>query len=847
MTRRGFLHVQILSVVISIMAIPAAAQQRAWNETGEPVSGWEFVDQGIQDYMQTWNVPGAAMAVTVEGRLVFSRGYTWDAPIVDPVQPDSLFRIASMSKPITSVAIHQLIERGLLTYETRLVGVLDLRPPPGMESDERLAEVTVDDLLYHVGGWDRDQTFDPMFYDEVIAEALGVDLPISKVDIATYMTGQPMQFEPGSRFNYSNYGYCLLGLIIEEITGRDYSEWVAENVFQPIGVGRPRRGHTSFFERSPGEVIYHGANGEDPYRWNIENMDSHGGWVLSAPDFARFMCALFEDPDSSLLLSRESIEAMVEVSPVTFGVGYARGWSASQDSGSGETAYGHGGSLPGTISTGRWSSGGVSVVAFINTRKNTDDLNLADPTSNPTHDLFESVGIMTDHLGAALAESWIPVVASGGGSGGSVWRSDVGLLNRSALTNQVRVRLETQGLVVDQEFELEPGEQVVIEDIVAGSGNSGSGSLRIFSFEPLTISSRTFNVSDEGTFGQFLGGVTGPGGLMNGDSAVLMHLREDDIARSNIGVLNAGRRNARVQIVLFDGSGIEIGRGTKSINPRHIKQINRPFESIGGRTDIAAGYAVVTVLEGEEVVVYGSVVDAGTNDPTTIPMKTGNGATELHVAAAARGEGVEGSVWRTDLGLLNPGTEPTDATVIFHASAGSDGSANFSLASGEHLVISDVVGFLGGEGSGSLEILADTPIMVSSRTYNQSDEGTFGQYLDGIDVVGMALSDSSVWLPQLQQNPNFRTNIGLHNAGGSQAKVRLHLHDSDGSILSTTQRNIEPGGRIQFQEPFDRIAGRNDISSGYAVVEIVDGVAMTAYASIVDNGTNDPTTVPMVR
>ncbi len=270
-----------------------------------------------RDYMQTWAVPGAVLSLAVQGRLVFSRGYTWDLPDAEVVQPDSLFRIASASKPITSVAIHQLIERGLLSYDTRVVDVLELQPPPGRTADPRLNQVTVDHLLYHTGGWDRDMTFDPMFNDAMIAASLGADLPISKDDIATFMTGQPMQFEPGSRYVYSNYGYCLLGLIIEEITGRDYSEWVAENIFQPIGVGRPRRGHTAIHERVPGEVRYYGANGEDPYRWNIENMDAHGGWILAAPDYIRFLSALFDDFDASPLLSRQSIQNMVRVNTGT--------------------------------------------------------------------------------------------------------------------------------------------------------------------------------------------------------------------------------------------------------------------------------------------------------------------------------------------------------------------------------------------------------------------------------------------------------------------------------------------------------------------------------------------------
>jgi len=831
-------------IVIVAAAIPATAQQRVWTETGEPVAGWEFVDDGVQDYLQTWAVPGAVLSLAVQGQLVFSRGYTWDAAEAEVVQPDSLFRIASASKPITSVAIHQLIERGLLSYGTRIVDVLDLQPQPGRTADPRFDDVTIDHLLYHTGGWDRDQTFDPMFLDGLIATSLGVDQPISKHDIATYMTGQPLQFDPGARYVYSNYGYCLLGMIIEEITGRDYSEWVAENVFQPIGVGRPRRGHTAIHERAPGEVRYYGTGGDDPYRWNIENMDAHGGWIVAAPDYVRFLSALFDDFDASPLLSRQSIENMVRVNEAT-SENYGRGWTVLEENG--QMVYGHQGSLPGTLTQTRWADPGIAFAAFINTRKNMANLEIEDPTVIPNHDLFGSMGVVDRELGAALAESWIPVVANGAGAGGSLWRSDVGLLNRSTLTNQVKVRMEMPGLAVDRDLELAPDEHLVMNDIVSELGLSGSGSLRIFSFEPLTVASRTYNSSDEGTFGQYLGGVTGPGGLVNGDTAVLMHLREDETARSNIGILNAGRREARIQVVLYDGAGAEVGRANRTVDPRKIKQLNRPFDSIGGRTDINPGYAVITVLDGEEVVVYGSVVDAGTNDPTTIPMKDDAGATLVRVAAAARGEGAQGSVWRTDLGLLNLGAVTVEASVIFHPSSGPDLAVSVTLSPGEHQVLDDVVGRLGGEGSGSLEIASSIPLLASSRTYNQSLAGSFGQYLDGFydwDTVG---EDDRVWLPQLQQNTEFRTNIGLFNTSEEQARVRVDLHDGDGFLLSTTLRNIAAGDRVQLQEPFDRIAGRNDITSGYAVVGVVAGSGISAYASVVDNRTNDPTAVPMAR
>jgi hypothetical protein len=326
-----------------------------------------------------------------------------------------------------------------------------------------------------------------------------------------------------------------------------------------------------------------------------------------------------------------------------------------------------------------------------------------------------------------------------------------------------------------------------------------------------------------------------------------MHLRQDGVARSNIGILNAGRRQTRVQVELFDGWGAEVASFEVRVEPREIEQFNQPFADPGGRTDVATGYAVLTVLDGEEVVVYGSVVDAGTNDPTTIPMKTGGGATTAHVAAAAHVDGVAGSVWRTDLGILNTGADATAISVVFHQTDGPDLTTDLVLESGQHRVLEDVVGLLGGEGSGSLEILAELPVLVSSRTYSQGDLGTFGQYLDGLSGADTVSAGASVWLSQLQQSSEHRTNIGLHNSGITDAEVELRLHDADGSVLSTSQHLVAAGDRIQLQEPFDHLAGRSDIDSGYAVVEVVSGSGISAYASVIDNRSNDPTTIPMAR
>ncbi len=130
---------------------------------------------------------------------------------------------------------------------------------------------------------------------------------------------------------------------------------------------------------------------------------------------------------------------------------------------------------------------------------------------------------------------------------------------------------------VERELELAPGESRVIPDAVDWFGRTGFGPLQVFSSEALTVTSRTFNQSTEGTFGQSLDGVTATGGLESGESVVLMQLREDDEARTNIGILNQWRGFARVEVELYDDNGSLVHADTWIIPPLHTVQVNRPF------------------------------------------------------------------------------------------------------------------------------------------------------------------------------------------------------------------------------------------------------------------------------
>ncbi len=189
-------------------------------------------------FMREHKPPGAALAVTYHGRLVYARGFGYaNLEKHEPVRPASLFRIASVSKPFTTAAVMHLIEQGKLRLDDRVFPILRLQPhlERGSRLDLRWHDITVWHCLQHTGGWNRDKSFDPMsaVAAERVAKALRVPLPIHPKQIIRYTMGKPLDFAPGTAYAYSNFGYCVLGRVIEAVSGKPYHEFVRQKILAP--------------------------------------------------------------------------------------------------------------------------------------------------------------------------------------------------------------------------------------------------------------------------------------------------------------------------------------------------------------------------------------------------------------------------------------------------------------------------------------------------------------------------------------------------------------------------------------------------------------------------------------
>lgn len=381
-----------LSLACLVAAADPPPRDPAMVTTGTANPNLVSFDDLMRGFMQKRHVPGGALAVVKNGRLVYARGYGWaDVEHHVPVQPTSRFRIASLSKMFTAAAILTLVRQGKLGLDAPAFPRLHLQPhlEPGTKVDPRLWRITVRQLLQHTGGFDSAKSFDPMFRPAQIAEAVGVPAPANQKAIIRYMMGRPLDFEPGTRYAYSNFGYCVLGRVIEAVSGMLYGDYVQKYVLGPVGIKDMRLGRTALRQAAPREVHYYQPNDGDvpsvypgqgtvPYCYggfDLEAMDSHGGWIASAMDLARFAVnvdRLFPPALAAQMYARPKAPVGYEANGSPSPAYYGFGWEVRPIGTPGAANRWHTGSLPGTYTLLVRRFDGLTWVVLFNERSEGD-------------------------------------------------------------------------------------------------------------------------------------------------------------------------------------------------------------------------------------------------------------------------------------------------------------------------------------------------------------------------------------------------------------------------------------------------------------------------------------------
>jgi CubicO group peptidase (beta-lactamase class C family) len=334
------------------------------------------IDRVVESFVQRARVPGAAWGIVIDGHLAHSgrTGYR-DIPSKAPVAADTVFRIASMTKSFTAMAILKLRDEGKLALDDpaeRYVPELQALRYPTSDSPK----ITIRHLLSHAEGFPEDNPWGDR------------QLAISDEQMSAMMRGGiPFSNAPGVEYEYSNYGFAILGRIVARVSGISYGEYVTRSILQPLAMTS-----TTF---QPSEVpagrLAHGYRWEDA-QWKEEALlpdgafGAMGGMLTTVPDLARYVGALLtawpprHDPDDAPI-RRSSLREMQQVwrpraasvraDPVNGAVqldagGYGFGLGVSQTCDF-DAIVGHTGGLPGFGSIMRWlPEYGVGIIAFGN-------------------------------------------------------------------------------------------------------------------------------------------------------------------------------------------------------------------------------------------------------------------------------------------------------------------------------------------------------------------------------------------------------------------------------------------------------------------------------------------------
>src|SRR4028119_1284856 len=227
----------IIAVTVFALALPIFAQ------TGIPAGSMSQCDTQMQTFLTNYQIPGATFAITKNSKLIYMRAFgTANQAGTEATQPYHMFRIASVSKPITSIATMKLIENGQLSLSDKVFGpggILNADPyfANANVTDPRVYNITIQNLLEHSAGWNRTLPMppdplppypwgyphsDPIGFPLHVTQTLGEANPVSRRAMIKFSIQKGLDFAPGTAYTYSNTGFLVLGEVIEKKTGMSY-------------------------------------------------------------------------------------------------------------------------------------------------------------------------------------------------------------------------------------------------------------------------------------------------------------------------------------------------------------------------------------------------------------------------------------------------------------------------------------------------------------------------------------------------------------------------------------------------------------------------------------------------
>ncbi len=299
----------VLALVMGALSAPISLPQ----DSPLPASTEPKIERAVTAFMSKVNAPGVSVAVSHGTTVRWANGYGLaDIEQFVPAKADTVYRLASVSKPITAVAVMQLIERGRLSLDDTVGKWLPDAPSVWHP-------ITIEQLLTHQSGIRH--------YTAAEDESGNVNVKhyVSLRDALAIFSGDPLLHQPGAKMTYSTYAYTLLGVVIEAASGQDYVTFVTKNIFEPAAMRQSRVDdvHALISNRSPGY-----AKTDVGGLRRASFMDSSykvpgGGWLSTVGDLVRFGLAV----QNGTLIKPSTFRQMTVARHVNGqNTGYGLGW-----------------------------------------------------------------------------------------------------------------------------------------------------------------------------------------------------------------------------------------------------------------------------------------------------------------------------------------------------------------------------------------------------------------------------------------------------------------------------------------------------------------------------------------
>ncbi len=338
-------------------------------------------------------------------------------------------------------------------------------------------------------------------------------------------------------------------------------------------------------------------------------------------------------------------------------------------------------------------------------------------------------------------------------------------------------------------------------------------------------------------------------GFVEGTPHAILGVRDDLAFRTNLILANPTVQPLDVNVTLIDNQGNRLAENSYPLFPQGMTQISSVIRKLGWNDPVgSANLLLATTTPGGVFSAYASVIDNATNDPRTLLPLSESG---WLLPSSARVSGQGNAFWSTRLALFNQSKSETAVVMKFLGNNidGRDGiEKNVILPAGESLVYDDVLGELFGLASGWGAIAASSSnpgLYMTGQTSTPGNGGTFGQSVPATATQDLITCATPGSIAAIREDANFRTNLILANATDLSLIVEATLFDNGGHSLGARQYTLHPRGMTQLNRVVAQEFGIDSgLDGGRLSLKILTaGGAISAYASTIDNVTNDPRTL----